>query len=287
MTKELKKFYSFLQFIITINILFIANSSQSVPVYPNSNNYTPTQTAPQLKQSNKQTAIPQAFNNPVQQNTQTNPQKLSNATEPNDPATNDIIKERVNKQKEQEKKSWEEIVQQKNDRSSFIDTLIDINYSDKHPPKVLYTRTQTNANHHLPPVYFKSYYLSIAFKASEINDVNSVNAILRKFNFLNGQNKEGDTLLMHSIQYNSLDVARSLIAKGAFLDAVNNRKRTALHYAATLGDYETTKLLLSMGSDFTLMDDNKMTALDYAKANNNQHVVATIDQYYKYNSIRK
>ena len=289
MTKELKKIYSLLQFIVILWLFFVTNNSLAIPVQPSSNNYSPNQndqivkpnqTAYQLKQSNKNTATPQAFNDPKQ------PENLNNNSIDNSKSSK-IIKDRAKKQAEQETKSWEAIVQKKSEKAIFIEGLMDINYNDKNPPKGLYTRSPSNSNHHLPPVYFKSYYLSLAFKAAEINDINSLNAVLSKFNFLNGQNKDGDTLLMHAIQYSSLSVARSLIAKGALVDAINNRKRTALHYAATIGDQETAKLLLSMGADFALVDDREMTALDYAKANNNQEIAIMIDQYYKYNSIKK
>ena len=168
----------------------------------------------------------------------------------------------------------------------LVNNLLKLNYRTQNPPKQLYDRKTSQENTHLPPVYFKSYYLSLAFDAVERNDQNALRAILGHFDFLNGQNNDGDTVLMHAVQHRRIDSARILLAKGAYLDAINNRHRTALHYAAALGDLELIKLLLSFGADFTLKDDHEMTALDYAHSNESYEAVAMINQYIKQNTLQ-
>lgn len=164
-------------------------------------------------------------------------------------------------------------------RARLINELMDINYETKLPPKQLYDRPDLKANRHLPPVYFKSYYLYMAFQAVEKNDLQELRAVLSKFDFRNGQNIEGDTVLMYAIEYQNLDIARVLLAKGAYVNAVNNRKRTALHYAATLGDMEAIKLLLTMGADMTLKDDRGKTPVDYARINNHLDAMMLMINY--------
>lgn len=161
----------------------------------------------------------------------------------------------------------------------LVNKLMDIDYKTQNPPEKLYNREITNSNKHLPPVYFKSYYLSLAFKAVEKDEVNNLRAVLDKFSFINGQNTQGDTILMAAVQNNSINCARVLIGKGAYLDATNQRKRTALHYAATLGNAPMAKLLLTSGADYSLGDDREMTALDYAIAQNKAELIQLIEDY--------
>lgn len=166
-------------------------------------------------------------------------------------------------------------------REALINKLMDLNYNTKTPPKQLYERQDTLGNKHLPPIYFKSYYLSLAFKAIDNNDINNLRAVLMKFDFINGQNKDGDTLLIHAVETNSLNSARVLLAKGAYVNGVNNRGRTALHYAATLGNLDIIKLLLTMGADEAITDDKGLMAIDYAQANKHPDAVIMISQYKK------
>ena len=172
-------------------------------------------------------------------------------------------------------------------QSDFINKLSSLDYKTQIPPKKLYDRTNSDFNKHIPPIYFKSYYISLIFKAAKNNDINGINAVLSKYNLLNGQNKDGDTVLIHAIENNSLDAARLLLAKGAYVNAVNNRKRTALHYAATLGNLNIIKLLLSMGADYTLVDDSNMKAIDYAQATGQMDAVKTISQYIEQNKHQR
>ena len=171
-------------------------------------------------------------------------------------------------------------------QAEMVDQLSNLDYHTQNPPRKLYERSDSVYNKHLPPVYFKSYYLSLAFRAVENDDNNALNAVLSQYNFLNGQNKAGDTILITAVQKNSLKSARILLAKGAYVDATNNRQRTALHYAAALGELEFIKLLLSMGADYTLTDDKDMTAVDYAYANRQQAAAEMIKQYIEQNKLQ-
>ena len=188
-------------------------------------------------------------------------------------------KEIAQEEAAQKKKHIKKEKSQKDQEANLVNKLSHLDYKTQNPPQKLYNREKTYTNQHLPPVYFKSYYLSMAFKAAEKNDIKGLNAVLSKYNFINGQNIDGDTILMHAIQHNSLDVARLLLAKGAYVNATNQRQRTALHYAAILGELDFVKLLLSMGADYTLKDDSNMSALDYAQTTKQEKIEQMIQKY--------
>lgn len=160
-----------------------------------------------------------------------------------------------------------------------INDMMEIDYKVKTPPKQLYQREDNDANKHLPPIYFKSYYLSLAFKAVKNESLSELRAVLDNYNFLNGQNKDGDTLLIYAVENNSINSARVLLARGAFVNGVNTRGRTALHYAATLGNIEMIKLLLTMGADPGVIDDKGLKAVDYATVNNNKEAAILINKF--------
>lgn len=170
---------------------------------------------------------------------------------------------------------------EKEKNAKLVNKLIDLNYSVTTPPKKLYEQNISTDNKHIPSVYFKSYYLYLAFKAVDDNNLDALRAVLGRYDFINGQNKDGDTLLIHAVETNSINAARVLLAKGAYVNGVNYRGRTALHYAATLGDYEMVKLLLTMGADYTIVDDKGMSALDYANDASNIEIINILSQYNK------
>jgi len=161
----------------------------------------------------------------------------------------------------------------------LVDKLMDLNYSVTTPPKKLYESKLSKENKHLPPVYFKSYYLYLAFKAVDNNNLDALRAVLERYDFVNGQNKDGDTLLMHAVETNHINIARVLLAKGAYVNGVNYRGRTSLHYAAALGDPEMVKLLLTMGANKDMFDDKNMTALDYAIEGQHSEVISILSKY--------
>lgn len=253
----------------------IQNAQVSQTLSPSSSpNSTPTNAIP-LKPVELQNNIPKVVEAPNNQRKQAANEKFLEQARI---AKN--IKER-NLKLEEEAKLHD--TKRRRTQSDFIDRLLNINYKNQLPPKKLYEREYSQTNLHLPPVYFKSYYLYLAFNAAAKDNLTALNAVLSKYNFLNGQNHNGDTILMHAIQHNSLNSARLLLAKGAYVDAVNQRKRTALHYAAVLGNVELIKLLLSMGSDYTLIDDNDMTAMDYAYSSNHIDAAKIIAEYMEQN----
>jgi hypothetical protein len=276
------------------SLLLIATVGISITV--NASSYSNQQIAKTIAQQNNTSTSLKHIDKPTNQ-THINP---TNAASPHTSSTHPsgtITPEQYafdKKQEEerkaanliQEKQTQAELATYKGQQAYLVDHLSHIDYHTQNPPKKLYERKPDNSNKHIPPVYFKSYYLALTFKAAEKNDNNGLNAVLSKYNFLNGQNKDGDTVLMHATQYNSLDSARLLLAKGAYVDAVNHRNRTALHYAATLGNLELIKLLLSMGANYTLTDDTNMTAVDYALANGQNAAAAMIKQYIEQNKLQ-
>ncbi|MEK6734354.1 MAG: ankyrin repeat domain-containing protein [Pseudomonadota bacterium] len=195
------------------------------------------------------------------------------------------MKDYVKNEEKSEKLYKTNLNKQKTEDALFVSELLKLNYQIQNPPKKLYDRPPSNSNAHLPPVYFKSYYLSLAFKAAEENNINALNAVFVKYKYLNAQNIDGDTILMKAVQSNSLNVARSLLAKGAYVNAANHRDRTALHYAAILGNSALLKLLLSTGADFTLTDDRGLTPMDYAIASKQNISIDLINKYMKQNDI--
>ena len=165
------------------------------------------------------------------------------------------------------------------EQEKLVNELLQLNYNTYAPPKQLYDSASDASNKHLPPVYLKSDYFNMAFKAVEKDDENALRAALSGSNFLNQQNKDGDTILIHAVQSGSINSARILLAKSASVDIANNRQRTALHYAAALGNVDLVKLLLSMGAKPNLKDDMDMTPADYATLEENIQVKDMINKY--------
>ena len=256
-----KLFNSILFLTITIN----AGMANSLDVFPKTQSMQNNQHI--LPSSNKPTGMPII---------------KEQAAAPIQPVVN--LSQNINSNKIEDKK---EAVTKNDDtkknKAELVAKLANINYNTHTPPKQLYDHNLTPANNHLPPVYFKSYYLEATFNAIKKNDYNKLRALLAKFDFLNGQNENGDTILIAAIQHHSLNSARILLTKGAYINAVNDRKRTALHYAAALGDEDSIKLLLTMGANFNLKDDQGMTALDYAQANYKNNASNIIETYIKAN----
>lgn len=191
------------------------------------------------------------------------------------------------KQDSQKAKSENKTKEDKLKKAALVEKLIQIDYNTQNPPRKLYEREGDMNNRHIPPVYFKSYYLSLAFDAVAKDDYNGLNAVLKKYYFINGQNIDGDTILIHAVRNTSVNAARVLLAKGAYVNAVNNRQRSALHYATVLSDVEMVKLLLSMGADFTIADDTGMTALDYMVNINDKEMSDLFDIYVKRNKLKQ
>lgn len=177
------------------------------------------------------------------------------------------------------KESIARLKKQEKEQEKLVNKLLKINYDIHTPPRQLRDNFNTEGNKHLPPVYFKSEYVDIAFKAVETDDEEGLRGVLSDPSFLNYQNKDGDTILIHAVQNRAINTARILLAKKALVDVANNRKRTALQYASALGDTLMVRLLLSMGANPYLKDDMDMTALDYATLNQQYQVEDIINKY--------
>lgn len=181
--------------------------------------------------------------------------------------------------KDPTKESIARLKRQKKEQEELVNKLLELDYNIHTPPKQLHGANKTGINKYLPPIYLKSEYFEMAFIAVEQDNQDALRGFLSGHNFLNKQNDDGNTLLIHAIQNNAIDVARILLARKALVDVANNQGRTALHYATALGNADSVKLLLSMGANPYLMDNTGMTALDYASIKQQHQVESIINKY--------
>ncbi|MCT4635535.1 MAG: ankyrin repeat domain-containing protein [Rickettsiales bacterium] len=181
--------------------------------------------------------------------------------------------------KDPTKESIIRLEKQKQEQEKLVNELLELNYNVHTPPMQLYGVNNTANNKSLPPVYLKSEYFQMAFMVVEKDNQDALRGFLTNHNFLNRQNENGDTLLIHAIQNNAINAARVLLARKALVDVANNQGRTALHYAAALGNPDSVKLLLSMGANPYLIDNMGMTALDYATIKKQYQVEGIINKY--------
>ena len=111
----------------------------------------PTTKTPPIKLQNN---IPAALQKPV--------------VKTNDPTYNKLLEENniadsiQKKELESERSEMKRRLNKKDEDSSFVKQLSGLNYKTQTPPKKLYNRNYSPTNKHLPPVYFKSYYLYMA-----------------------------------------------------------------------------------------------------------------------------
>lgn len=161
----------------------------------------------------------------------------------------------------------------------LVNNLMNLNYNNYVPPRQLYNASAEEDNKHIPAIYFKSDYFNMAFQAIKKGDIEGLRSIITQTNFINKQNKDGDTLLIFAIANNKLNSARLLLAKGACPNITNYQQRSPLHYAAFSGNVEATKLLLSMGAKADIMDSTRTTPIDYAKLENQQNIIDILNKY--------
>lgn len=269
-----KKNFIIIIFLILKSCLVAASSNDPYPPI-NTGSQPNNIQASTLKKVDKPTSIPKLeIPLPPLQSNSNNVLTQSSASVVS-PTHNDKPSTEVKETEDEEDKE----IENKKRKEDLVNQLIELDYKTKIPPKQLYQRQDTKDNKHLPPVYFKSYYLSLAFNAVKNDDLNALRAVLDNYNFLNGQNKDGDTLLIYAIEQNSINSARVLLARGAFVNGVNSRGRTPLHYAATIGNLEMVKLLLTMGADPEIMDDVGMKAEEYAISSNNKQAADMIRKF--------
>lgn len=181
--------------------------------------------------------------------------------------------------KDPTKESIARLKKQEQEQEKLVNELLKLNYNIHTPPMQLFRVNNKGVNKYLPPVYLKSEYFDMAFIVAREDNQDALRAFLSNHNFINKQNINGDTLLIHSIQNNAINSARILLARKALVDIANNQGRTALHYATALGNADSVKLLLSMGANPYLKDAAGMTALDYATAKKHHQVEVIINKY--------
>ena len=82
---------------------------------------------------------------------------------------------------------------------------------------------------------------------------------------MNGEDKDGNTLLAVTATFGRSDIAKMLVAAEADLDRKNKDGSTALMTAAFLGEVEVVKLLVEAGADASLRNNTNTTALEAAE----------------------
>tara|TARA_Y100000766_G_scaffold145471_1_gene124999 strand:- start:12 stop:1001 length:990 start_codon:yes stop_codon:yes gene_type:complete len=96
-------------------------------------------------------------------------------------------------------------------------------------------------------------------------DAASLRAYLEKGGDVNGEDKDGNTLLQVTATFGRSEIAEILIAAEADLDCKNKDGSTPLMTAAFLGEVEVVKLLVEAGADASLRSNDNTTALEAAE----------------------
>ena len=96
-------------------------------------------------------------------------------------------------------------------------------------------------------------------------DAASLRAYLDKGGDVNGEDKDGNTLLQVTATFGRSEIAEVLIAAEADLDCKNKDGSTPLMTAAFLGEVEVVKLLVEAGADASLRSNDNTTALEAAE----------------------
>lgn len=96
-------------------------------------------------------------------------------------------------------------------------------------------------------------------------DAASLRAYLEKGGDVNGEDKDGNSLLQVTATFGRSEIAKILIAAEADLDCKNKDGSTPLMTAAFLGEVEVVKLLVEAGADASLRSNDNTTALEAAE----------------------
>lgn len=96
-------------------------------------------------------------------------------------------------------------------------------------------------------------------------DAASMRSYLDKGGDVNGEDKDGNTLLAVTATFGRSDIAKMLVAAEADLDRKNKDGSTALMTAAFLGEVEVVKLPVEAGADASLRNNTNTTALEAAE----------------------
>jgi hypothetical protein len=166
--------------------------------------------------------------------------------------------EQAHKIKESEEKAKEQL--------NAFDKAIKENFNTYRLPQEYYAEPFSKQNQHLPPVHFASYQADLAFKYVKNDDYTNARYFIKRYNFANTYNEEGNNLLMVAAQYNNINTARMLLANHALhINAQNKHNlRSALHIAVMNNSYEMVRLLLNMGASMAITDAEDFTPLDYS-----------------------
>lgn len=133
-------------------------------------------------------------------------------------------------------------------------------------PQEYYPQPFSKQNSHLPPVNFASHYAELAFRYAKSDDYLNVRYFIKKYNFTDVIDENGNNLLMVAVTYGGIKTARMLLANQIFhINAQNKQNlRSPLHMAVMNNNYEMTRLLLTMGASTSIKDTADMTPLDYS-----------------------
>jgi len=192
---------------------------------------------------------------------------------PEKPELTDLQKEEIN-----DAKMHDEAMQK------AFDHALNQNFDTYTFPKEYYQQPFSKQNSHLPPVDFASYYASQAFKFTKSDDYVNVRYFVKKYNFIDVHDENGNSLLMTASCFNSIKTARMLLANNIFYINEQNKQnlRTPLHIAVMNSNYEMVRLLLTMGASTTIHDSTNMTPLDYSSLLDNSQINNLLLAYSKH-----
>lgn len=164
-------------------------------------------------------------------------------------------------------------------RKNQIDKFLKNDYEKKVWPNYIVHREVTEENSHIPPVYYFSYYVKLAYQAISENNLNKLRNLVDGYKLQSIQDNDGDSLLIRAAMLKRIEIARMLIMKKSNINIVNKQNKTPLHYAIQNEDYNMVKLLLSMGANPNIKDIKGKTAIAYAKASHNMLVKQLVTSY--------
>jgi ankyrin repeat protein len=106
-----------------------------------------------------------------------------------------------------------------------------------------------------------------------------VSLLLKNGAAVDAQDAAGNTALMGASFKGYIKVAEQLLAAGADVNLCNTQGAPALTFAATFGRLEIARLLLENGAAITYADSRGKTSLAHALMQENDEMVALLQQY--------
>jgi ankyrin repeat protein len=198
----------------------------------------------------------------------------------NQPSQQDSMKQYLIQNQERER------VKKEIDKKNFIKSILQLSYKTREVPRAYYDRPSDKENEHLPPIYFESYYTSLAFSAVENDRLDAVRMFVSKYDIKDERDQDGNDILLYATNLGKHQAVRILLAKKLDINIQNNYGLTPLHIAAIKGDYVMAKLLLSMGANFVILDNENKTALDYSEEFGYEDISSMIKEYF-YSVVKK